>query len=100
MKKPSELKDLIEELSNEEIVVTLDAGHDASATIYLDEDLETSVSLSREECVILFQTPGTVDQLLEALGSPERASLVLRNIELSLEVLDEAEKRFLAVDED
>ena len=78
----------------------MDANPDASAVIYLDENQETSISLNREECVVLFQTRDTVDQLLEALSYPKQASLVLRGIELNLDVLDEVEKRFLAVDED
>ena len=102
MKKPEALVQLLEELKGEAFVTSVETGRDSKAVIYPDDDSagrENGIHLSREDCELLFHNTTTVDRLMEALGDPDSASVILFSVEPALLVLDTIERRFVAVDE-
>jgi hypothetical protein len=99
MKRPTDLVQLIEELKDEVHDSTVRADKTAKAVIHIDEDDETGLAFTAEECSLLLHSEYTVKQMHEALGEPEEATISLYNLDLDQEVLDALERTFAAVDE-
>ena len=93
---------LLEELLNEGVTSDISVFSTSKAVIYLQPDAvneEDGLSLTGEECKLLFATTDTVERMLEALHYPDEASLCLFDLTLSQKVMDFVERRFIAVDE-
>jgi hypothetical protein len=102
MSKPSAIVNLLEELHNEAVVSDINVLPTTKAVLYLSPDAineEDGLSLTGEECKLLFANTDTVERMLEALGYPSDASLSIFDLTLGQSVMDFVERRFVAVDE-
>lgn len=97
---------MVEDLKNNPPMGVVNASvsfpKEAYAVVYPDADSyesEDGIRLAQEECELLFSTPDTVDMLLEALGNPEEASIIIHMLDMPSNVLDAIERRFSSVDE-
>lgn len=98
MDKPNALSQLLEELrseSRETSVTTIKGSH---AQIFLTAGGDP-LTLSREECELLLNSPETVEMMLDSLGSPADAAIELHLISVEDEVQDALERSFAAVDD-
>lgn len=106
MKKPTQLDELLEDLKNNPpsalIAANVSFTKDAYAVVCVSSEAysdEYDIRLSHDDCELLFSTPETVDMLMDALGSPEDASIIVHALEFSAAVLDIIERSFASIDE-
>ena len=101
MKKPEALVNLLEELQNEAVSSDIVPIKTSKAVIYTDPDAtdqEDGITLTGEQCQLVFANADTVDRLVDALNT-EDASICLFDLPLSSSVMDAVERKFIAVDE-
>jgi len=100
MKRPRDLVELLEELETEITESSVETQLRSFAVIHLEDDeTETGIRLTDDECRLLFHSVTTVEQLIDALGAPEEATLTLSELGLEGNVLEALERGFAAVDE-
>lgn len=102
MKKPEALVQLIEELRGENPESQVETIRESKAVLYPNDDAasdDNGISLSGEDCRLLFANEVTIERLFEALNDTDDASLALFDITVPGEILDILEQRFVAVDE-
>jgi hypothetical protein len=100
MKKPANLVNLIEELGEEIHDSTVGVTKESRATIRLDPDNEDGIKLSATDCKLLLHSSATVEQMMDALGVVDEASIELHELDLTHQVLESLERQFAAVDEE
>jgi len=102
MKKPEALVQLIEELRGENIDSQVETIRESKAVLYPTEDSannDDGITLTGEECRLVFAKSNTIERLLEALNDPADATLALFDVSLPGHILDVLERRFTAIDE-
>lgn len=100
MKKPANLVNLIEELSEEIHDSTVGVTKESRATIRLDPENEDGIKLSANDCKLLLHSTHTVDQMMDSLGVVDEATIELHELDLTHQVLEALERQFAAVDEE
>lgn len=104
MKKPLPVVELIEDLraNPPPPFFSMALAKEAYAIIYPDTnsyEKENGILFNHEECALLFCAQDTFDLLMEALGHPETASLIVYLLDVPAGVMDSVERSFLSVDE-
>jgi len=97
MNKPSALLKLLEELKDSVPDSSVQTTEVSGALIYLPGE-NTPLRLDRAEAELLFHSEQTVEQLYEALGSPEDVAIELHDLEVTDETLECLERLFTGVD--
>ncbi len=103
MKTPEPLLHLLDELKANRLESSVETNRQSKAVIFLEPEAveeENGISLSKEDCILLFSSVATVRQLWEALDEPAEASLVLHDLIIDSDVLDLLEQKFVTVDEE
>lgn len=98
MNKPQPLVRLLDELRDASAGTTVVTIGSSSAAISLAGEVD-DLTLSPEECELLFDSPDSVQQLCESLNNPDDAVLELRNLSVDPEVMDALTEAFSSVDE-
>lgn len=102
MKKPEALIQLIEELRGESVDSQVETIRESKAVLYLNDEAasdDDGITLTAEECRLVFGNEGTIERLFEALADPPDATLALFDVTIPGQLLDILERRFNAVDE-
>jgi hypothetical protein len=98
MTKPQPLIQLLDELRENSISTTVVTIGNSSATITLAGEVD-GIVLSPEECELLLDTPDSVQQFHEAIGTPNDATLELHKMSVDDEVMDALNEMFSSVEE-
>jgi len=98
MQKPIALVHLLEELKETVTDSSVQAIPDSQAIIYLDVEDETLI-IDSAECLLLLDSPATVEQFFVALNEPKNAAIELYGLSLDERVIDTLEQVFATVDE-
>lgn len=96
MKKSEELSELLQTLAERDQRTTVTALREAKAVVHTGRQ---QLTLSKDECELLFEDSETVTDFIEAIGSPEGANLELFDLEIDEEVKSVLESHFSTVDE-
>jgi hypothetical protein len=99
MKKPSDLVQLIEDLKAKVHDSSVGGDKSAKAVVHIDPEDEVGVSLNFDECKLLLHSKRTVEQMHDAFGEPDEASISISGLDLTQEVQDALERTFMSVDE-
>lgn len=99
MNKPAELVQLIEDLRAEARTGLVEVGRNSNAIIYVGSDDDEGITLSSEDCRVLFDSVDAIDRLIEALPLADDLSVVFVDVILHDKVRDMVERRFSTVDE-
>jgi hypothetical protein len=99
MKKPSDLIQLIEDLQSEIHDSSVGTVRDSKAILHVGPDDEVGITLTADECRLLFHSEHTVRRLTETFNDPESMSVVLFNLDVTQCVQDLLERSFMSVDE-
>lgn len=102
MKKPEALVQLIEELRGESVDSQVETIRESKAVLYPNDEAasdDNGITLTGEDCRLLFANEVTIERLFEALADPPDASLALFDVTIPGQILDVLERRFTAVDE-
>ena len=98
MNRPQRLIQLLDELRAGNVGTTVVTIGSSSATITLTGEVDGMV-LTPEECELLFDSSDSVQQLYEALDTPNDAMLELHNLSVDDEVMDALNESFSSVEE-
>jgi hypothetical protein len=98
MNRPPRLIQLLEELRAASTGTTVVTISSSSATISLSGEVD-GFQLLPEECELLFDSPDTVEQLYEAIDTPNDATLELHNLSVEDEVMEALHETFSSVEE-
>lgn len=96
MKKSEELCELLQNLAERGQRTTVAALQEAKAVVHMGRQ---QLTLSKDECELLFEDSETVTDFIEAISSPEGANLELFDLEVDEEVKSALESHFSTVDE-
>lgn len=77
---------------------TVEATEEAYAVICV-YDTEEQIKLNRQQCLVLLQSPGSVERLVEEMGLNEDDSIILHEVVLPDSVQHFVETSFATVDE-
>ena len=97
MDKPKALVELLEELKESVTDSTVETVNGSGALIYLPSEAKP-LHLTQEEAELLFHSPQTVEQLYQALGSPDDIAVELHDLGIDDAVQDCLDRLFTAVD--
>lgn len=98
MNKPQRLIQLLKELRVDTVETTVVTISTSSAIISLPGEVD-GMTLSPEECELLFDSPDSVQQLYEAINTPNDAALELHNLSVEAEVMEALHESFSFVEE-
>lgn len=102
--KPTSVQQLLDELKDEGIRGTVDAGGKSRAVVFVNSEDEEGITFTADECKLVLDSPGRITRLMDAISDvkdadEDEASICLFDVGVSDEVRDALERKFSAVDE-
>jgi hypothetical protein len=98
MKRPSELDQLISDLTEENPVSSAVTQPDSKMVLVIEEN-ETRYEFDAREAKLLLSGTDAVDRLFEALVYPDECFIELHNLEIDRDVMGQLESFCSTVDE-
>ncbi len=98
MKRPSELDQLISDLTEENPVSSVVTQPDSKMVLVIEEN-ETRYEFNAQEAKLLLSSVDAVDRLFEALLYPDESFIELHNLDIDRDVMGQLESFCSTVDE-